>query len=386
MATYRTSWIAALFATAALLVGCGGVDTGGTGSYSSGPIEGFGSVIVNGVRYDDGTATVRDDEGALRSRSDLRLGMTVDIEASEVSTDARGESLATARSIRFGSEIVGRVDEVDAAAGNLVVFGQPIHINANTVFDDSLPGGIAALAAGNVVEVHGFYNAAIGAYTATRIEPRAQAPLFRLRGFVSALDTAAKTFRIAGQTISYAGVSDLPVPLVNGRFVRVLVRNVQVSGRWDAVAVRSGAIRLEDRDTVRLAGRITEFDSAQRFSVNGVPVDASSASFPDGAVALGARVAVEGFGRGGELVARKVEIETEQELFDRGFVIAGDIATIDGIARSFVLRGITVLHLPLVTNFDNGTVADLAVGRRIEVRGILSLDRTRLVATRIRFD
>lgn len=387
MTTHRTSWITRLLAAVALLAGCGGgVDTGGTGSYSSGPIEGFGSVIVNGVHYDDSTAVVQDDEGATRSRGELRLGMTIDIEASEPGTDASGVSSAVARSIRLGSEIVGRIDSVNAATDTLVVFGQPVHLDANTVFDDSLEGGIAALAVGNVVEVHGFFNVAIGAYTATRIEPRAQAPLFRLRGFVSVLDTVARTFRIAGQTINYAGVNDLPAPLVDGRFVRVLVRNVQVGGQWEAVAVRAGARRLDDRTTVRLAGRITGIDSAQRFSVNGIPVDASAATFPDGAVARGDRVVVEGSARLGELVARKVEIETLQELLARGFVLAGDITSIDNPGRSFVVRGVTVLHSALVTNFENGTVADLGVGGRIQVRGVLSLDRTRLVATRIRFD
>jgi len=54
-----------LAACAALAASCGGgVDSGGTGapisSYASGPITGFGSVIVNGVRFDDRSATVRD--------------------------------------------------------------------------------------------------------------------------------------------------------------------------------------------------------------------------------------------------------------------------------------------------------------------------------------
>ena len=53
-----------LLAAFALLTGCGGgggVDSGGTGvtpSVSAGPITGFGSVIVAGVRFDDSTATV----------------------------------------------------------------------------------------------------------------------------------------------------------------------------------------------------------------------------------------------------------------------------------------------------------------------------------------
>ena len=70
-----------------LLAACGGggggdiagVGTGGTGTISStvsvGPISGFGSIIVAGVRFDDTTATVTDEDGTVRSRDDLKLGM-----------------------------------------------------------------------------------------------------------------------------------------------------------------------------------------------------------------------------------------------------------------------------------------------------------------------
>ncbi len=68
----------------ALLAACGGgggVDTGGTGgavpAVASGPITGFGSVIVGGVRFDDSSAEVEDLDGTRRSRDELRLGMTV---------------------------------------------------------------------------------------------------------------------------------------------------------------------------------------------------------------------------------------------------------------------------------------------------------------------
>jgi hypothetical protein len=55
--------------TAALLLACGGggggiagVGTGGTGSFSVGTVTGFGSVFVNGVRYDDDGARLVDDD------------------------------------------------------------------------------------------------------------------------------------------------------------------------------------------------------------------------------------------------------------------------------------------------------------------------------------
>ena len=70
-----------LFLAAGVLAGCGGggeggVGTGGTGTYALGTITGFGSIIVNGVRFDDSAASVLDDDDATRSRDELKLGMT----------------------------------------------------------------------------------------------------------------------------------------------------------------------------------------------------------------------------------------------------------------------------------------------------------------------
>jgi len=371
-----------------LLGGCGGgVDTGGTGSFSSGPITGFGSVIVNGVRYDESMASVQDDEGATRASSELRLGMMVDIDASGVGSDANGP-VATAHTIRFGSEIVGPVGSVDASGGSLVVLGQTVRVNTSTVFDESFAGGLAGVSVGQVIEVHGQFDVPSQSYTATRVEPKAGASLYKLRGIVSQLDTTARTFRIAGQTINYAGVAsaDLPNLLVNGRFVRVIVRTTQVGGQWVAVAVRAGVRLLVDGREAKLEGRISAFTSTSQFNVNGIAVDASSASFPDGTagVVLGARVAIDGVVQGGAVVARQVDIQTDDRLRDRGFELIGIISAVDTAAKTLVLRGVTI-NYAFTLRYDNGTEASLAPGRRVDVRGILSADRTRLVSTRIIF-
>ena len=70
-----------------VLASCGGglgtVAGGGVGGTGVGPVTGFGSVIVNGVRYDDagidGT-NFFDDHG--RTKADLKVGMMVAISGS----------------------------------------------------------------------------------------------------------------------------------------------------------------------------------------------------------------------------------------------------------------------------------------------------------------
>jgi hypothetical protein len=187
-------------------------------SYAAGPISGLGSVIVNGVRYDDSAATVLDDEDASRSREVLKLGMMVEIDASQMNHAA---ALGKALRIRFGSEIVGPVDSVDAAAGTLVVLGQTVEIKPVTVFDDNLSGGLAALTAGTVLEVHGLFDAATGRYVATRLEAKPGATFYKLRGMIANLDTAAQTFTLGGEVINYAGliVAELPKALADGQRV-----------------------------------------------------------------------------------------------------------------------------------------------------------------------
>jgi hypothetical protein len=86
-----------------------------------------------------------------------------------------------------------------------VVLGATVSVKATTVFADGL-GGLAALRPGDLVEVYGFYNAASGSYTATRIERKTSATRYTLRGPVELLDSANQRFTLAGVTIDYASV------------------------------------------------------------------------------------------------------------------------------------------------------------------------------------
>ena len=384
--------LTALGATA-LLIACGG---GGSESaataapaqataYTQGPISGFGSVIVGGVRFDDSTATVLDEDGNTRSRSDLKLGMMVEIDSGNVD---RAAATAMALRFRWGSEIVGPVGSIDTAASTVTVLGQTVLVTSSTVFDETLAGGLSALSAGALIEVHGILDPANARVVATRIEPRMAAPLYRLRGVISALDTTARTFRINGALISYAGLAAASVPasLVNGQVVRVLLQTTQVGGAWVATALRGG-LRLPDPSReAHVEGVITAFTSSASFEINGLRIDASNASFPDGTagIVLGARVEVEGMVSNGVLVASKVEIEERRTLGMRPLELRGDIGNLDTTAKTFALRGLTVWYGGTVA-YTGGTEATLANGTRVVIIGVLASDRTRLEARRIEF-
>ena len=71
----------------AALAACGGGGGGDANAatpsnFAQGSIEGFGSIIVNGVRYDETQARVSSDEGATLASEALKLGMVVEVLAS----------------------------------------------------------------------------------------------------------------------------------------------------------------------------------------------------------------------------------------------------------------------------------------------------------------
>ena len=170
----------------ALLSACGGGgggDDAGAGggsaqSYTSGPISGLGSIIVGGVRFDDSSARVEDDDdGSSRDRSVLKLGVVVEVSSSSID-DSNGRAVAGL--IRFGSELKGPVAQVDAAAQTIRMLDQTVEVRGETVFDAALVGGFAALAVGQILEIHALFDSASGRYLATRIELEDNANEYRL--------------------------------------------------------------------------------------------------------------------------------------------------------------------------------------------------------------
>ena len=396
--TTATGLVAILSFAAALVAGCGGGGgdaatagsstapaTASTAAYTQGTITGFGSVIVNGVRFDESTAAVTDEDGSLTSASSLRLGMRVEVDSAKV--DA---STATARAsaVRYGAQVLGPVSAV--AATSITVLGQVVDITATTVFDDSLVGGLAAVAVGTVVKVHGLADAATGHIVATRVEPETGATAYRLRGTVASLDTTFKTFAIGSAVISYAGLaaSQVPDTLANGVALRVKLATTPANGAWVAQSLHVKASKPADTSVAHLRGAITAFTSATAFAVDGLVVDASNAAFPDGisGVVLGAQVEVHGTVSNGVLLATRVSIESRHRGDDdRKLELHGAITAVDATAKTFVLRGVTVSVAGTVT-YSGGTEAGLVVGAKVAVRGGVGSTRTQVLAATIKFE
>jgi Domain of unknown function (DUF5666) len=380
----------------ALLAACGGGGGGGdsaapggtasASSFMSGPISGLGSIIVGGVRFDDSSARVESDDDEDRGShgsDDLELGMMVEVESSSIDDST---SRAVAGVIRFGSEIKGPVASIDAAAQTLRVLDQTVEVRAETVFDAALAGGFAALKVGQVLEIHAQFDSASGRYNATRIELEDRADNYRLRGTISALDTAAKTFKIGDAVINYASVAaaGLPAKLEDGQRVRVRLQTAQVGGQWVALSVRSGVRRVDDFGDTRIRGYVSAFTSATQFSVNGIAVDASAARI-DGTVREGALVEVRGASVNGTVVATRVKSLDRLGDDVQRFELHGTVSALDTAAQSFMLREVKV-NYSRVIDWKDGNASNLADGKAVEVKGLWAEDRSVMFAMIIEFE
>lgn len=387
---WRAGLLGGLLALLMASCGGGGVETGGTGAppvgFAAGPIDGFGSVIVNGVRFDDSSAQVVDDEGNIRSRDSLKLGMTVQIDSGAID---RSAGTAVASKITYGSDLLGRVEARDLAAGRLVVMGQAVVTGAATVFDERLAGGLAAVAVGSTVEVYAVFDPVSGSYAARRIEPATAPALYRIRGLVSSNNPAARTFRIGAQTFTYAAGA-APAGLADGAILLLKVQTVRnTAGQWVVASAAPGARQPQDEADVEIESVISVFGSQADFVAGGVRIDASNARIePAGAtLAAGVFVEVEGKMAGSVLVASKLEVKSASGDDEGGgeFEVSGAITSLDTTLKRFVVRGVTVDYSGDV-RYQDGSEAELAVGQKVEVKGVLSSDGTRVLAEEIQFE
>jgi len=281
----------ALCFSAWLLLACGGggdsqagVGSGGTGSYSGGPITALGSIVVNGIHFDPSLANITDEEGATILPAALQVGMVVALDASSVTTVA-GRQVADVLTVKVISGLLGPVDAVGTST--LTVMGQTVRVRSNTRFGDALPSGLTSVNPGDVVEVHGFDDASGGVFVATRIELKnpAQVDHYVVRGVLRDLDLLNKRCRIGNQLLSYDWDSGTTpaVGLANGRVARAEVYKVPgalgATALWTANLMALSEPLVSDRDDAYVDGLLTDITSgpAGHFSVDGIAVDATQA-------------------------------------------------------------------------------------------------------------
>ncbi len=366
----------------------GGIEGSGI---AVGTISGFGSVIVNGIRFSTGNAIITVD-GQPGTEDQLAVGQVVVVVGS---IDASGQT-GTAESVSYDDVVEGPVSSIDLAAGTLVVLGQTIFTDANTSFDNRfVPASLDGISVAQIVEVSGFIDSA-GIVRATRIEPDDDGDEFEIEGIVTNLDTAALTFNIGALVVDYSAAA-LPdgAPETN--------RRVEVHGSTfgpndellaSRVEFEDADFEVGENDEVEIEGLITRFVSPTNFDVSGQPVTTNAQTlFENGTIndlALDVKVEAEGLiNASGILVAEKIDFRRAADVEIEALVEA-----VDSGAGTVTMLGITV-RVDQLTRFEDQSSADIerfslanvGVGDFLEVRGTEDPpDSAQILASRLERD
>lgn len=384
---------AALLATA-MLTACGSSDDPAPAAASQtviGTISAFGSVVVNGVRFDDAAASVSMDDAEV-TRDRLRVGMVV-----QVTGRLHADGTGVATRIQYHDCVQGPVTAVDTVQGTVTVLGQTVQVDDTTVFDGVAQREISSFAVGDLVEVSCLRDTAQQRMRATRMERQGAfqngVSELEVKGTVANLDLAAGTCTLGGLTVNFAGIAtaDRPAGLVNGM-------TLEASGRSFANGTLT-ADRLRDRDRDRLGypdgdgleveGYVSDFVSFASFKVAGQAVDARQAVIRNGTaadVANSVKVEAEGEVMGGALVARVLVLKRQSNLRVEAGLQAKDVAagTLTLLGRTIQVNADTEWRdrLASASQPATTTLAALSLADRLEVRAYADATGA-LIATRV---
>ena len=378
--------------------GSGGSDGGTISGVSQGQIEGFGSVIVNGVEWGTESVEVEIEGVSGFSESDLHEGMVIRVEGSLDDSGTTG----TATKINFDDNLEGPISSVNISSSGfvktLVVLAQTVIVEDGiTFFDNNDPtftfASLGPGNVGNVVEVSGL-TSFDGTTRATFIEKKADdlvsflaADDLEIEGFVSPTNfNPPNSFEINGLTIDSSGVIPRNGVLAIGVLVEVKGNNL-VGNTLSAtdVEVKAEGLGLDDIQKAEVEGFVTNLNvGAKTFEVNGQIVDFSTAIFIGGTedeLLDGIKVEAEGPIVGGELQADKIE-------FKESVKFEANVQTVNTGAGTLTLEGlpgITVAVDPALTEFENVTdLSGINIGNNLKIRGRRSsAPGTTVVATEV---
>lgn len=378
----RTAWLVVL---TTLLYACGGGtkvadgQIGGSGITSAGSITAFGSVIVNGVKFDTATTSVTINGTSQPNDSGLRVGMVVKIKG-YLNTD---KSTGKATTIDYESELVGTVDAaptITPGGGSFSVFGQVVLVNATTVFDNATDLA-TSIRSGTIVEVSGFRDNT-GQVRATRIEVKNTLPMTsEVRGTISSVTPT--TFVLGNITVNYANAMRKGFPaagLTDGLFVEVKAAALPAGGTLVAasVEVTSPGIGAGEHEEAMLEGLISNFSGGTAFSVNGQAVSIGGTTiYENGSAANLAndvRVEIEGSINGGALVAKKVKFGSNSNVSLKADAtsvsVTGSTLTVFGVPGITVKMNSTTIYIDKSNaNIRTFSLSNIVQGDHLSIKG-----------------
>jgi len=254
--------------------------------------------------------------------------------------------------------------------GSIIVNGVTYDTSNATFGIDGRGGAQSDLAVGDVVVVEGTVND-------DGTSPTADTVTFDdvVEGPIIDIDAAAQTLTVLGQLVRVDADTSFDDSIVPASLDGLVVTNiVEVSGFVLADGSIS-ATRIEQKPAggeLEITGNVSNVVGTT-FEINGFVVDFSAAmleNFPNGAPEDGQQVEAKGdnLNGAGQLVATRVEFKGNE------FGEDGDLAELEGFITRFAsVADFDVEGVRVSTNaqtvYENGTSADLALNRKVEVEG-----------------
>ena len=381
-------WVMTISALLLALGACGGSDSNQddgtplpppppatTGILSTGVITGFGSVYLNGERYDTTDVSVTMDDQAA-DMSQLRVGQYIELKGHQ-----HGAGDLDAEAIRYHNVLEGPVSRIDVGAGSFVAMGQTVRVTLDTVFGDGIkPASAEGLAVGDVVEVSGVVPQD-GVFDATRIDLKPDGGPYDVTGYVSAVSTAGHRFNLNGLVVDYstANMEDFTAGAPGvGDLVLVKGFTFLADGAFLAIRVE---LRSADRltagpgEVVEVEGIVSSFASVTNFKVASWKVTTTATTEYEHGTAADLANDVHVFVKGvadttGVLVAHKIAFREVSEI--------RIVAQVSAFAPygELVLLGLEVAPTDTTVYRDMSVLAlrdfgldDLVVGSWLDVRG-----------------
>lgn len=356
---------------------------------STGTIEKFGSLFVNGVEFKTLGAKLhlRDDkttpERVLKTETEiatlLKSGMIVTVKGGINDDGITG----IAQEIEFRNAMEGTID--DKGVDFITVMGQKI------IVDDSIKTVLGTLKVGDKVGISGLPDDR-GQIRATHIEAKDLAE-FEAKGFISNLSGTTFTLLLdknaaTGMAVTLGSGISLPVGAVNGSFVEV--RTLTAAGG----VVTATKVELEneleaaENEKMENEGFVTKLIAPDDLIVNGQQVHTTATTMFVGGIkadlVVGMKVEAEGKVVGGILNATKLVFKENIRVEAIVGVINAATSTTQAnltllgknviITSATDLKGLSGITLVLTT---------VTAGQQVQIRGFMAANGSDIIATRV---
>lgn len=333
-----------------------GSDTADSSS-SVGVITGFGSIYVNGVKYETDGADIEID-GVSSIETSLGIGDVITLVGSINVDGVTGVATTVTSKDELEGYVLDTSSLLSDGTGSLNIMGQTVRVTLDTVFESNSLASINDLSVLDIVEVSGFPDGA-GNILATRVETKNAAEDIEVKGVIKALNTVEETFYIGDLKVDYSAASERPANIADDLFVEVKTESALSGDLGSGFTLVATKVEIEDDDSdfdgdegdeIKMQGMVSGIDETG-FNFNGTRVLFTSLDIDDdfdvASLVEGAMITVEGYiDSNGNFIVEEIEEGNESEDEFEGMVsaISGSGLTVrldENTSRTFIVNNET---------------------------------------------